>query len=146
MSSPQRATLINQHFPDPVPLKSPDSDLDEVQITTDPTLNFLQLAVQTCQRAGWGPEATTSEEERNNRVSREVWLRLASRYRTRIVGGDVMRDIIDSLGNIYFDIPAPRKGGNPLQDMMSSFFGGGPAPDAGTQRKLRRTLAAGSLD
>ncbi|ELU39944.1 cytoplasmic protein [Rhizoctonia solani AG-1 IA] len=149
LSSPQRATIINQHFPDPIILKSPDSDRldpDEVQITTDPTLNFLQLAIQTCQRAGWGPEATTSDEERHNRVSREAWLRLASRYRSRIVGGDVMRNIIDSLGDIYFDIPAPRKGGNPLQDMMSSFFGGGPAPDAGTKRKPRRALTAGTLD
>ncbi|CAE6425813.1 unnamed protein product [Rhizoctonia solani] len=146
LASPQRATLINQHFPDPVALKSPDSDPDEVQITTDPTLNFLQLAIQTCQRAGWGPEARTPEEEKYNRVSRETWLRLASRYRTRIVGGDVMRDAIESLGNIYFDIPAARKGANPLQDMMSSLFGGGPAPDAGTKRKPRRALTAAGLD
>ncbi|CAE6402728.1 unnamed protein product [Rhizoctonia solani] len=146
LASPQRATLINQHFPDPVALKSPDSDPDEVQITTDPTLNFLQLAIQTCQRAGWGPEARTPEEEKHNRMSREAWLRLASRYRTRIVGGDVMREAIDSLGSIYFDIPAPRKGANPLQDMMSSFFGGGPAPDTGSTRKPRRALTAGGLD
>ncbi|CAE6437821.1 unnamed protein product [Rhizoctonia solani] len=146
LASPQRATLLNQHFPDPVALKSPDSDPDEVQITTDPTLNFLQLAIQTCQRAGWGPEARTPEEEKHNRVSREAWLRLASRYRARIVGGEIMRDVIDSLGNLYFDIPAPRKGANPLQDMMSSFFGGGSAPDAGSQRKPRRALTAGGLD
>ncbi|CAE7116292.1 unnamed protein product [Rhizoctonia solani] len=146
LASPQRATLINQHFPDPVALKSPDSDPDEVQITTDPTLNFLQLAIQTCQRAGWGTEARTPEEEKYNRVSREAWLRLASRYRTRIAGGEIMRDVIDSLGNIYFDIPAPRRGANPLQDMMSSFFGGGQAPDAGSQRKPRRALTAGGLD
>ncbi|EUC57615.1 cytoplasmic protein [Rhizoctonia solani AG-3 Rhs1AP] len=93
LASPQRATLLNQHFPDPVALKSPDSDPDEVQITTDPTLNFLQLAIQTCQRAGWGPEARTPEEEKHNRVSREAWLRLASRYRARIVGGEIMRDV-----------------------------------------------------
>lgn len=69
------------------------ADPDEVQITTDPTLNFLQLAIQTCQRAGWGAEAKTAEEEKHNKASRDAWLRLASRYRARIVGGEIMRDV-----------------------------------------------------
>jgi hypothetical protein len=78
-------------------------DPDEVQITTDPTLNFLQLTIQTCQRAGWGQEATTDEEQKHNRASRDAWLRLASRYRTRIVGGDIMRDVGQSFRPQYND-------------------------------------------
>lgn len=54
-----------------------------------------------------------------------------------------------TLGNAYFGIPLPRAPGNPLQDMMASFFGGGPAASAGPgtgrggPKKLR---AAGNLD
>ncbi|KAG9078858.1 hypothetical protein FRC06_008126, partial [Ceratobasidium sp. 370] len=140
LATPRRDTLINSHFPNPIPLNSPNSEQDEVQITTDPTLNFLQLAIQTCLRAGWGNEATTSEEETQSRASRDAWLRLAARYRTRVIGGEAMRDAIESLGAVYFDIPLARKGANPLQDMMSSLFGGGDAPEARPTRKLRRAL------
>ncbi|KAG9121456.1 hypothetical protein FRC07_002584 [Ceratobasidium sp. 392] len=119
---------------------------DEIQITTDPTLNFLQLAIQTCQRAGWGNEATTSEEETQHRASRDAWLRLAARYRTRVIGGDAMRDAIDSLGAAYFDLPVARKGANPLQDMMSSLFGGGGEAPEARPRKLRRGLPSAGLD
>jgi len=147
LATPRRDSLINSHFPTPVPLNSPDSEPDEVQITTDPTLNFLQLAIQTCQRAGWGHEATTDEEQKQNRAARDAWLRLAARYRTRITGGEAMRDAIESLGTVYFDIPASRRGGNPLQDMMSSLFGGAGAPEAAPARKSRRALpAAAGLD
>ncbi|KAG8747314.1 hypothetical protein FRC10_001493 [Ceratobasidium sp. 414] len=161
LATPRRDTLINSHFPSPIPLNSPNSgrslstrsfQQDEIQITTDPTLNFLQLAIQTCQRAGWGNEATTDEEEAQNRASRDAWLRLAARYRTRVIGGEAMRDekrlqkglqAIESLGAVYFDVPLARKGANPLQDMMSSLFGGGDAPEALPARKLRRALPAG---
>ncbi|KAG8690642.1 hypothetical protein FRC09_011903 [Ceratobasidium sp. 395] len=145
LATSQKDTLINPHFPNPIPLTSPNSESDDIQITTDPTLNFLQLAIQTCQRAGWGNEATTSEEETQHRASRDAWLRLAARYRTRVAGGDAMRDAIESLGAVYFDIPLARKGANPLQDMMSSLFGGGEAPEA-HPRKLRRGLPAAGLD
>ncbi|QRV89871.1 Golgi to ER traffic protein 4 [Ceratobasidium sp. AG-Ba] len=146
LASPRKDSLINSHFPNPIPLNSPNSEQDEIQITTDPTLNFLQLAIQTCQRAGWGTEATTTEEETQNRASRDAWLRLAARYRTRVVGGETTRDAIESLGSLYFDLPSARKGANPLQDMMSSLFGGGEPTESRPARKLRRALPSAGLD
>lgn len=43
---------------------------DEVTITTDPLINFSQLAVLTCQRANGD----------QNKVARESWVRLCGTY------------------------------------------------------------------
>jgi hypothetical protein len=99
---------------------------DEIAVTTDPTLNFLQLLVRTCQRAG----GSTPEYQRE---ARNAWVRLLGRYQNQ--GGPLsrpeMKQAIVALGAEYFDIQPPRQT-NPLADMVSSLFGGpGGNPSSG---------------
>lgn len=54
----------------PTPLPVPGSNGAEVVLTSDSVLNFVQLAVPTCQRA---------QGDRNKPV-REAWVRLAGTY------------------------------------------------------------------
>ena len=60
-----RSTLASS----PLPIPSPASG-DEVVLTTDYTLNFLQLAVRTCQRANGSA----------NKKAQEAWIRLVGAY------------------------------------------------------------------
>ena len=46
---------------------------DEVVFTTEPVLNFAQLAVRACQRA----------QGEKNRTMREAWVRLCGTYQSR---------------------------------------------------------------
>ncbi|KDQ14838.1 hypothetical protein BOTBODRAFT_32195 [Botryobasidium botryosum FD-172 SS1] len=100
---------------------------DEIYPTTDPTLNFLQLAIRTCQRGN----GRTAEHQRD---ARNAWVRLCGRYVSRgagAVGSQAMKEAAAALGKEYFGIQPARSQVNPLQEMMSSFFGGGaPAPAA----------------
>lgn len=62
---------------------------DELFVTSNRTLNFLQLAVRACQRGN----GDTSESEQE---ARKVWLRLVQQYRTgsnSIVSGPAMSQV-----------------------------------------------------
>jgi len=107
---------------------------DEIFITTDQVLNFLQLAIRTCQRA----------QGDGNKTIREAWVRLCGSYQSKggLMASSQMRQALGELGQLYFAMPPPRSQAvNPLQDMISSLFGG---PTGGTPRTL--TPAGVGLD
>ena len=52
---------------------SPENPSGEVTLTTDPVLNFCQLAVLTCQRA----------QGDRNKATRESWVRLCGTYQSK---------------------------------------------------------------
>lgn len=118
-----------------------DATSDEIFVTTDQVLNFLQLAIRTCQRA----------QGDKNKTVREAWVRLCGTYQSKggLMASPAMRKVralsllskitliclpslqaLSELGQLYFSMPPPRsQAANPLQDMLSSLFGGaGPAP------------------
>ncbi|KIJ24319.1 hypothetical protein M422DRAFT_194819, partial [Sphaerobolus stellatus SS14] len=114
---------------------------DEVYITTDQVLNFLQLAIRTCQRAHGD----------KNKTIREAWVRLCGSYQSKggLMTAPPMRKAclkfilyyLHQIGQLYFGMPPPRgQTGNPLQDMMSSLFGG---PGAGPAAPRTLTPASG---
>ncbi|TDL25625.1 cytoplasmic protein [Rickenella mellea] len=107
------------------------SEGDEIVLTTDPTLNFLQLAVRTCQRA---------QGDRNKQV-REAWIRLCGTYQSKggLLAKPEVRMVLSELSTLYFAIPPPRnQAANPFGDMLSSLFGGAP-----TGAPAPRVLAPG---
>ncbi|KAF8311762.1 DUF410-domain-containing protein [Clavulina sp. PMI_390] len=143
-----RPSLIPAEASTPITLPSESSTSkteDEIFVTTDGTLNFLQLAIRACQRGN----GETSEQQRD---ARNAWVRLQNGYRNKssILSKPSVQQALMTLGNAYFAIPMPRQPGNPLQDMMASLFGGGGAgagagggKGRGGPKKLR---AAGGLD
>lgn len=66
-SRPQLAT------PNTVSISRTGEMADDITITTDPLLNWAQLAVQTCQRA----------QGADNKPIREAWIRLCGTYQAR---------------------------------------------------------------
>ncbi|CAG7854194.1 SubName: Full=Uncharacterized protein {ECO:0000313/EMBL:CCA70416.1} [Serendipita indica DSM 11827] len=114
------------------------SERDEVYLTTEPTLNFLQLAIRTCQRA------KSSSNLQQAKQAQEMWVRLCGSYQSRrgLVAQPVYREALGEIGTLFFDLPPPRMagGGNPLQDMMASFLGG--SSGGGPGAKAKRTLPA----
>ncbi|RPD60013.1 DUF410-domain-containing protein [Lentinus tigrinus ALCF2SS1-7] len=111
--------------------KPSEGEQDEVIFTTEPAVNFAQLAVRTCQRA----------QGDKNRAMREAWVRLCGTYQSRggLVANREVRKALIEIAELYFAIPPPRgQQANPLADMMSAMFGGG-APAAAAP--ARRTLA-----
>lgn len=62
-------------------------NVDEVYLTTDTTLNFLQLAVRTCQRA--------KNPAPQGRQVQEMWVRLCGSYQSRrgLVAHPVYRQV-----------------------------------------------------
>ncbi|KAF8526269.1 hypothetical protein BU17DRAFT_74184 [Hysterangium stoloniferum] len=94
---------------------------DEIFVTTDQVLNFLQLAIRTCQRA----------QGDKNKTIREAWVRLCGSYQSKggLMASPPMRKALSEIGQLYFGFPPPRgQAGNPLQDMFSSLFGGEAGP------------------
>ncbi|KAF8589875.1 DUF410-domain-containing protein [Ramaria rubella] len=112
--------LISMHpsiLAEPAPLVI-DTTPDEIFVTTDQVLNFLQLAIRTCQRA----------QGDKNKTVREVWVRLCGTYQSKggLMASMPMRKALSEIAQLYFNIPPPRgQAVNPLQDMLSSLFGGG---------------------
>ncbi|KAF7773509.1 hypothetical protein Agabi119p4_5676 [Agaricus bisporus var. burnettii] len=107
-------------------------DNDEVVITSDPLINFCQLAIVTCQRA----------DGDQNKVARESWVRLCGTYLSQ--GGPLaapeVRKALNEVATLYFAIPPPRtQAANPLGGMLSSLFG---AP--GAAQPERRILQPAS--
>lgn len=96
---------------------------DEVVLTTDHVLNFAQMAVLTCQRANGD----------KNRAMKESWIRLCGTYQSRggILTSAETRKALHEIGTLYFALPPPRGHSmNPLGEMLSSLFGGGPGTSA----------------
>lgn len=61
---------------------------DEVIFTTEPVLNFLQLALRTCQRA----------EGDRNKQARDAWIKLCSTYLSK--GGALAQPDVRKVSNI----------------------------------------------
>lgn len=63
------------------------SSTDEVYLTTEPTLNFLQLIVRVCQRAKNPPP--------QGRLGQEMWVRVCASYQNRrgLVANSLYREV-----------------------------------------------------
>jgi golgi to ER traffic protein 4 len=130
----------------------PVGDSSEVTLTTDPLVNFCQIAVLTCQRA----------QGERNKAMREAWVRLCGTYQSKggVLASPNMRkvtcwrrlslmkflspyhrfirwQVLNELAQIYFAIPPPRtQPTNPFGDMISGLFGGGAGGAAAPARRL----------
>ncbi|PIL35636.1 hypothetical protein GSI_02365 [Ganoderma sinense ZZ0214-1] len=136
----RRPLLLSSHQPTPIPVGKPlDGEQDEITFTTDPAVNFTQLAVRTCQRA----------QGEKNKALREAWVRLCGTYQSR--GGDVankeVRKALVEIAELYFAIPPPRaQQANPFGDVISAMFGGGAPSAAPARRTLTPATSASGLD
>jgi hypothetical protein len=107
----------------------PTSTDTEILLTTDPTLNFLQLAVATVQRAPAPGTSAVQARGTDGGVARE-WQQLVARYR-RIAGTDgvlaskEVSEAIEHISAVVFLIPQRGGGNDLLQNLMGSLFGGG---------------------
>ncbi|GMK54600.1 hypothetical protein CspeluHIS016_0111860 [Cutaneotrichosporon spelunceum] len=105
------------------------STAEDVQLTTSITLNFLQLAVLTVQRAPAPGASAVQARGTDGGVARD-WQQLVSRYR-RVAGSTgvlAQREVVEALEAIsvgVFLISPPRGGNDMLQNLMGSLFGGG---------------------
>lgn len=101
----------------------------EIQLTTSPTINFLQLAIATVERAPAPGASAVQARGTDGGVARE-WQQLVARYR-RLSGSEgvlAQKEVLDALDTISTDvflIPAQRGGNDLLQNLMGSLFGGG---------------------
>ncbi|EIM88335.1 cytoplasmic protein [Stereum hirsutum FP-91666 SS1] len=139
LSSPPLQSPIQ---PEPLPIPSRTStgktDDDEIIFTKDTALNFVQLAVRTCQRA----------QGDKNKIAREAWVRLCGTYQSRggILAAPDVRQALNEIATVYFAIPPPRtQQANPFGDIMSSLFGGPPSgvASAPTRRAITPGGASG---
>ena len=70
----RRRSFISSLQPSPIPVGKPgEGDQDEIIFTTEPTVNFAQLAVRACQRA----------QGDRNKTMREAWVRLCGTYQSK---------------------------------------------------------------
>lgn len=106
-----------------------NTTMDELAITTCTSLNFLQLAVETVQRAP--PEGMSAVEARGTTrgIPRE-WETLVRRYKgsESVMSSQAMQEALMHISTNTFLIPPPRRaGGNAdmIQNLMGSLFGGG---------------------
>ncbi|KAH9943690.1 hypothetical protein B0H21DRAFT_748103 [Amylocystis lapponica] len=132
-----RPSLVSAAQPTPLTLPRANGEPDEVVLTTDQTLNFAQLAVRTCQRA----------QGDKSKPMREAWVRLCGTYQSRggVLAVREVRKALIELAELYFAIPQPRgQQANPLGDMLSAMFGGGPSAPAPARRILSPPPASAS--
>lgn len=109
----------------------PVGESSELILTTDPTLNWAQLAVLTCQRA----------QGAQSKPVREAWVRLCGTYQSKggMLADPAVRQALQDISTLYFAIPAPRQqAANPFGDMFSSLLGG---PPSGGGSQAPRKLA-----
>ncbi|ORY20752.1 hypothetical protein BCR39DRAFT_554838 [Naematelia encephala] len=105
--------------------------LQEIHITSSPTLNFLQLALITVQRAPAVGVSGIQARGMDGGVGRE-WENLVGRYRRSagprgwLMTKEVQEVLMEISTNVFL-IPPPRGqgGGDMLQNLMGSLFGGG---------------------
>jgi len=76
--------------PTSLPIGLPDAPRGEVTLTTDPVLNFCQLAVLTCQRA----------QGDRSKIVRESWVRLCGTYQSK--GGVLASPEVRAVRFLYF--------------------------------------------
>lgn len=111
------------------------SEEENFNVTTLPAFNFLQLAIVTCQ-VGVGSPASGTQPAKG--AGRTVWATLWQRYEKEVpwLRTNSVRASKAHLDELYFGFKKPVQG-NPLQDMMSSLFGGGGASaGSSAQRKV----------
>lgn len=115
------------------------SGSDEIIPTTDPVLNFLQLAIRVCQRGAIGLPQSKQVQE--------IWVRLCGSYQSRrgVLAQPYYREVgppiisvsdplmklpqaLGEIGQLFFDLPTPRSANsNPMAEMMAAMMGGGPS-------------------
>ncbi|KAL8276097.1 hypothetical protein RQP46_011512 [Phenoliferia psychrophenolica] len=109
---------------------------DELHFTKLASLNFLQLAVRTCQA---GPGETVEKVKQSDGSlkmvkggGRKAWTALLTRYEREVswLKSGEAKESTQVIGQIFFGIQPPRPAGNPMMDMLSGMFGGG-APAIG---------------
>ncbi|THG99887.1 hypothetical protein EW145_g7174 [Phellinidium pouzarii] len=138
LSTSAHISLRSNLAPNPLPVPNSSTGVDEIIFTTDQTLNFLQLAVRTCQRA----------QGAGSKKAQEAWVRLCGTYLSKggILAQPDVRKHLNEIATLFFAIPLPRgQAANPLGDMMSSLFGGAPS-SAAAPRVLMPAPPAASLD
>ncbi|KAI0749312.1 hypothetical protein C8Q80DRAFT_616449 [Daedaleopsis nitida] len=125
----RRPSLLSSHQPAPIPVGKPgEGEQDEIVFTTEPAVNFAQLAVRACQRA----------QGEKNKTMREAWVRLCGTYQSKggLIANREVRKALVEIAELYFAIPPPRaQQANPFGDMISAMFGGGPPSAAAPTRR-----------
>ncbi|KAI1367562.1 hypothetical protein F5Y08DRAFT_58745 [Xylaria arbuscula] len=92
-----------------------------------PLLNFLGLLLLAIQRG-----------------NPELYKQLTAKYASHLRELDSWNEALEIISEIYFNITKPRQG-NPLMDMMSGFFGGGPAAGAGSKKPAVKPPSSNSM-
>ena len=127
---------------------------DEIILTSDPVLNFSQVAVRLCQRA----------QGEKNKLMRESWVRFCGTYQSKggvlatkeirkvrrplftclIRRGDKPRaQILGEIGELFFALPRPKgQQAHPMGDIMSALMGGGGPPGLQQQRRVLTPASA----
>ncbi|KZT07615.1 DUF410-domain-containing protein [Laetiporus sulphureus 93-53] len=125
-----KPALVSPLQSTPIPVgNTKDGQVDELIFTTEPVMNFAQLAVRTCQRA----------QGAQNKAIREAWVRLCGTYQSRssLIASKEVRKALIELAELYFAIPPPRaQQANPLGDMLSAMFGGGAPTNSASARRV----------
>ncbi|WWC92275.1 uncharacterized protein L201_007229 [Kwoniella dendrophila CBS 6074] len=105
--------------------------LNEIHLTSSPTLNFLQLALITVQRAPAPGVSGITARGMDGGISKE-WEGLCRRYSRNsgtngVLAQKEVQEVLMQISTEVFKIPPPRgAGGNDLlQNLMGSLFGGG---------------------
>ncbi|KAL5526657.1 hypothetical protein ACEPAF_8381 [Sanghuangporus sanghuang] len=122
--------------PAPLPVPPSTGGSDEIIFTTDQVLNFLQLAVRTCQRA----------QGTENKKAQEAWIRLCGTYLSKggVLAGSGVRKYLNEIATLFFGIPPPRnQAANPFGDIFSSLLGGAPSTPVGPRILTPGPPAAG---
>ncbi|WWC72559.1 uncharacterized protein I206_106521 [Kwoniella pini CBS 10737] len=120
----------HKNFITPIPSQTSFS-ISEIQLTTSPTLNFVQLALITVQRAPAPGVSGVTARGMDGGIPKE-WEGLCRRYSRNSGASGVLaqrevQEVLMQISTEVFHIPPPRgAGGNDLlQNLMGSLFGGG---------------------
>ncbi|KAK1923080.1 hypothetical protein DB88DRAFT_330984 [Papiliotrema laurentii] len=121
-------------FSTALPSQTPDS-VSEIQLTTCPTLNFLQLALITVQRAPAPGVSGVQARGTDGGIARE-WQGLVARYTRSSGSGGLLaqkevQEVLAQISAEVFLIPQKAGQGDMLQNLMGSLFGGGGGGGAG---------------
>ncbi|KAJ9096483.1 hypothetical protein QFC20_006426 [Naganishia adeliensis] len=129
-------SLLSAHNPAFITsnLTAPESSTStpfEVSLTVSPSLNFLQLAILTVQRAPAEGVSGVQARGTTGGVGKE-WESLVRRYKGMgpLLNDEAVQEALLHISTTAFKIPPPRPtGGNDmLQNLMGSLFGGGAPP------------------
>ncbi|CAD6564980.1 MAG: hypothetical protein TREMPRED_000535 [Tremellales sp. Tagirdzhanova-0007] len=113
----------------------------DIHLTSSPTLNFLQLALITVQRAPAVGTSGVQARGMDGGIGRE-WESLVGRYRRMcgaksFLGDKEVEEILGHIStNVFQAAPRGQQGGDLLQNLMGSLFGGGSASGGGTSGRV----------